>query len=204
MSNAKVLSVEALEEYYLYLRQFRTGMLKEMESLDLELRRLSYWVEVEAQRYWESENQLIRRKLSEYLLQLSRCMSYVRESERKPCTEEKKQVAKAKERAGLCESKIQIQKAAATHWESRKTKVRTKLQRSRDMAESELSVALNRLQKYLEQLEAYRQVASGALRPESSSGGSETSGDLDDKKTVEAVSENLDRQTDEKSTENRP
>lgn len=164
MSNARVLSVEALEQFFLQLKSFRTSLLKELECLDLELRRLSGWIEVDSSRYWESEHQQIRRKLSEYQQQLSRCMSYVREEERKPCTEEKKHVAKAKERTLLCEHKIQIVKAATNHWESRKAKVRTKLQRARDMGESELQVAINKMQTILEQLEAYRRVASGAFR----------------------------------------
>lgn len=160
MSNAKVLSLEALQEFHSRLQAFRLGLLKEIENLELELRRLTQWVDVDANHYWSSEHQNIRRRLSEYMLQLSRCMSYVRSDERKPCTEEKKQVAKAKERAILCENKLQTQKAAATHWESRRNKVRTKIQRARDLAESEMIVALGRLQRYIDQLEAYRRVSS--------------------------------------------
>jgi Asp-tRNA(Asn)/Glu-tRNA(Gln) amidotransferase C subunit len=168
MSNAKVLSVEALEQFFVQLKAFRTSLMKELEALDLELRRLTNFIEVDASRYWEHEHQQVRRKLSEYLQQLSRCMSYVREDERKPCTEEKKLVAKAKERTQLCENKMQVARAARQHWESRKAKVRTKLQRGRDLAESELQVAINKLQKILENLEDYRRVASGAFSPEPS------------------------------------
>ena len=166
MSSAKVLSVEALQQFHIDMAQFRVGLLKALESLDLELRRLTQWIEVDAARYWDQENQLIRRKLSEYLSQLSRCMSYVREDERKPCTEEKKQVAKAKERANVCEQKLLVLKAASTHWEARRSRVRPKMQRARDMAESDLVVALNQLLSLIERLEAYRQVASGAFRTE--------------------------------------
>lgn len=169
MSNAKVLSVEALEQFFVQLKAFRTSLMKELEALDLELRRLTNWIEADASGYWDQEHQQVRRKLSEYLQQLSRCMSYVREDERKPCTEEKKQVAKAKERTQLCENKQQVARAARQHWESRKAKVRTKLQRGRDLTESELQVAINKLQKILEQLEDYRRVASGAFSQESKS-----------------------------------
>ncbi|MFO0941672.1 MAG: hypothetical protein U0930_13020 [Pirellulales bacterium] len=166
MSNAKVLSVEALEQFFVQLKAFRTSLMKELEALELELRRLTNFIEVDATRYWEHEYQQVRRKLSEYSQQLSRCMSYVREDERKPCTEEKKMVAKAKERTQLCENKMQIAQAARQHWESRKAKVRTKLQRGRDLAESELQVAINKLQRILENLEDYRRVASGAFSQE--------------------------------------
>jgi transcriptional regulator of heat shock response len=160
MSSANVLSLEALKEFFIELQHFRTGLLKELESLDLELRRLSQWIQVDSAKYWNDEHQQIKRRLSECLQQLSRCMSYVREDERRPCTEEKKRVAKAKERAALCESKIRIVQAASTHWESRTAKTRTKLQRCRDMAESELLSALNKLQTHIERLEAYNQLRS--------------------------------------------
>ena len=199
MSSAKVLSVEALQQFHIDLAQFRVGLLKELESLDLELRRLTQWIEVDAARYWDQENQLIRRKLSEYLSQLSRCMSYVREDERKPCTEEKKQVAKAKERANVCEQKLLVLKAASTHWEARRSRVRPKMQRARDMAESDLVVALNQLLSLIERLEAYRQVASGAFRTEnlvtevSASHSSTSVGSTEE-------SENLPSPPDDKST----
>ena len=199
MSSAKVLSVEALQQFHIDMAQFRVGLLKALESLDLELRRLTQWIEVDAARYWDQENQLIRRKLSEYLSQLSRCMSYVREDERKPCTEEKKQVAKAKERANVCEQKLLVLKAASTHWEARRSRVRPKMQRARDMAESDLVVALNQLLSLIERLEAYRQVASGAFRTEnlvtevSASHSSTSVGSTEE-------SENLPSPPDDKST----
>lgn len=158
MSSAKVLSLESLQQFYLDLQKFRTNLLREVENLELELRRLTNWVDVEASSYWQSENQLVRRRMSEFLQQLSRCMSYVREEERKPCTEEKKRVARAKERAELCDNKLRITKAASTQWEARANKVKTKLQRCRDMAESELLVALTRLQTHIERLESYSQL----------------------------------------------
>lgn len=199
MSSAKVLSVEALQQFHIDMAQFRVGLLKELESLDLELRRLTQWIEVDAARYWDQENQLIRRKLSEYLSQLSRCMSYVREDERKPCTEEKKQVAKAKERANLCEQKLLVLKAASTHWEARRSRVRPKVQRARDMAESDLVVALNQLLSLIERLEAYRQVASGAFRTENLAGEASASHSSTSVGSTEE-SENLPSPPDDKST----
>lgn len=175
MSSANVLSLEALQQFYVELQQFRTALLKELESLDLELRRLSQWIQVDSAQYWNNEHQLIRRRLSECLQQLSRCMSYVREDERRPCTEEKKRVAKAKERATMCETKIKIVQAASTHWETRTAKTRTKLQRCRDMAESELLAALNRLQSHIERLEAYRQLPSPTMLPSESAATSSAS-----------------------------
>ena len=165
MSSAKVLSLEALDLFHVDLQQFRTNLLKELEGLDLELRRLTRWLNTDAAQYWNAEHQQIRRRLSEHLQQLSRCMSYVREDERRPCTEEKKRVAVSKERVALCETKLAILKSAQSQWETRTTKCRTKLQRCRDMAESDLMVALGRLLTHIQTLEAYRQLVSDPGRP---------------------------------------
>jgi hypothetical protein len=164
MSNAKVQSIEALQVFCEYLHTFRHSLIKELEALDLELRKLSQWINDEAPHYWQTQQQSNARKLEEYLQQLSRCMSHVRSDEQRPCTEEKKRVAKAKDRAQLCESKIRLSKAASLHWESRVGKISTKLQRSRDVAEAELQVAIDHLRRHLELLESYTRLRSDGLR----------------------------------------
>jgi hypothetical protein len=135
-------------------------MLKELESLDLELRRLLNWIQGDALHYWSDQQQTVRRRLAESLDQLSRCMSYVRPDERRPCTEEKKRVAHQKERALLCEEKLRIVDAANKHWQTRCTKVKTRLRRCNDMAESDVMVALNKLQLILDKLAEYQRLQS--------------------------------------------
>ena len=162
--SAKVFSVEALDAFAEKIRTFRSGLLKEIENLEVELRRVSNWLEKDAQEYWHSESVQIKRQLSEYLQALSRCMSYVREDERRPCTEEKKRVAKAKQRDELCQIKLRATHAAQGVWERESHKNRAKLQRCRDMAESDLVVAVNTLQAQLERLEHYANLRSPASR----------------------------------------
>lgn len=164
MNSAKVQSIEIVQGFAEYLQHLRLQLLKELEALDLQLRRLSQWVNEDAPGYWQHEQQTNARRLAEHLQQLSRCMSYVRKEEQRPCTEEKKRVARAKERAQLCESKIRIAEAAALHWESRVSKLITKLQRCQDLAEADLPIALGHLKKHLELLESYTLMRSGALK----------------------------------------
>jgi|694.fasta_scaffold00028_7 hypothetical protein len=163
MSSARVYSIELLDQFSRDLQKFRLELLKELESLDLELRRLTAWVTQDCRHYWQAEQQLASRRLSEYQQQLSRCMSYVRESERRPCTEEKKRVAWAKQRLQLCEQKLQAVQAASNHWQAVVSKTVTKLQRCRDMAESDLLVARNQLEKLLDQLRSYAQLVTTAV-----------------------------------------
>lgn len=164
MSNAKVQSIEAIQGFADFLKTFRQSLSKELETVDLELRRVSGWVHEEAPNYWLQEQQTNARKLEEQLQQLSRCMSYVRKDEQKPCTEEKKRVAKSKERAQLCDSKIRLSKAASIHWESRISKIVTKLRRCQDLAEADLQVAIGHLSRHMESLESYTRLRSDGLR----------------------------------------
>ena len=170
MSTARVQSIEAIQRFVEHLQTFRLALVKELESLDLELRRVSTWINEDAQDFWRLEQQTNARKLAENLQQLSRCMSYVRSDEQRPCTEEKKRVARAKERAQLCETKIRLGKAASLHWESRAAKVTTKVQRCQDMAEADLQIAINLLRRHLELLNSYAQLNSDFLRETGSSG----------------------------------
>jgi hypothetical protein len=89
-------------------------------------------------------------------------MSYVREDERRPCTEEKKRVKRAKERYELCQQKIRIAKEANARWEQEQIKNSTRVERCRDLAESSLMVAIHQLRGLLERLESYANLKSAA------------------------------------------
>ncbi|MEZ6136366.1 MAG: hypothetical protein R3C53_15835 [Pirellulaceae bacterium] len=162
-SNADVRSLEQLESFYEQMRHFRTQLLREVENVGTELRRLTQWLEIEAVNYWKDELKAAQRKFVDAQDNLSRCMSYVRSDERRPCTEEKKRVAKTKQRRDLCEMKLKTVNAAATHWERERTKNQAHLERCRDMADSDLLVALNHLQGQLQRLGDYANLRSAAL-----------------------------------------
>jgi hypothetical protein len=159
MSKANVQSIEAISEFYQQIQQFRRGLQKEMEALEIETRRGTKWITQDIVEYWRGQKQVVQRELTEFSLQLSRCLSHVREDEKRPCTEEKKRVARAKERLELCESKLRAAQAAANHWEKHLNKLRARLEQSRDLVESDLLVSSNRLQNHLETLSAYANLA---------------------------------------------
>ncbi|MBX3421427.1 MAG: hypothetical protein KF752_07710 [Pirellulaceae bacterium] len=162
MSGAKVFSLEALERFAQDLQLVRQSLLKELDGLELETRRLTGWIDNDADAYWRGQLQLSQRRLSEYSQQLSRCLASVRPNEQRPCTEEKKRVAREKERLQLCEQKIKQGQAASLRWQQHLLKVHTKLHRCRDLAEAELLVAHDRLKSHIERLINYTQLRSGA------------------------------------------
>lgn len=166
---ADVRSLEQLDSLLENAQRFRNHLLKELENLQVELRRLTSWIEVEAAEYWHQQMVQAQRQYSEAQDTLSRCMSYVRETERRPCTEEKKRLKIAEERKALCEEKLKTLRAAATAWERHRRKNHGKIQRCHDLADSDLVVANQYLQTQIEHLRAYAGLRSAAVSPRSGS-----------------------------------
>jgi chromosome segregation ATPase len=168
MSNANVQSIQAVSDFQQYMHVFRRSLLKEIETLESELSKVTAWISEDAREYWHRERQVIARKLSEHEQQLSRCMASVRENEQRPCTEEKKRVARARERLELCEAKIRAAQTAVSHWEKSLQKIRTRIEHCRDLVNSDLSVADTQLLRNLDALQSYAQMG----RPSQIAGGS--------------------------------
>ena len=160
---ADVRSLEHLEDYLESAIHFRAQLLKEIENLMVEVRRLTNWINEDARQYWVDEGVRAKRRLVECQDALVRCMSYVREEERKPCSEEKKRLKKAEERRSICEQRLRTAKAAAMAWERGCAKNHSKIQRCHDLADSDLSVAINYLQSQIEDLRTYTGLKSSAM-----------------------------------------
>ena len=161
--SADVRSLEQLEVFQSKAERFRSQLLKELENCQLELRRLKEWIENEATNYWAEQLKISQRHFVECQDALVRCMSYVREDERQPCTEQKKRLSKAKARRQLCEEKLRTARAAAAAWERESNKNTTKLQRCRDLAESDMTVAIHHLRSQIERLEEYSKLRSAGV-----------------------------------------
>lgn len=165
--HADVRSLEQLQVFLEKTERFRAQLLKELENLQLELRRLTNWIESETPAYWTEQLQRAQRRLVECQDTLTRCMSYVREGERKPCSEEKKRLQRAQQRRAICEEKLRIARSAAGAWERQRTKGHAKVQRCRDLAETDLTVAIGHLREQLERLDAYAGLRSAAVSKQS-------------------------------------
>lgn len=161
---ADVRSLERVQLFLYELQKFRGELIKEIETLETELRRLTTWIDRDANEYWATEFTRSQHAHSEAQQALSRCMSYVRAEERQPCTEQKKRVQVTKQRRELCEAKLRTAKAAAMHWEREKIKLQTKIDHCRDLADTELLNAVNQLKAQLGRLEEYANLRSEGVR----------------------------------------
>lgn len=162
--NADVRSLEQLEVFLEHAKHFRSQLIKEIENLQVELRRLTDWIETDAAGYWQQQLVKAQRQFVEAQDALTRCMSYVREEERRPCTEEKKRLKLAKDRRNLCEEKQKTARAAAAAWDRDRSKNQGKVQRCRDLAESDLTVAIHHLEGQIERLTEYASLRSSSVR----------------------------------------
>ncbi len=159
---ADVRSLEQLEEFLRRTEAMRGGLLKELEALGLELRRMSHWLSEEVIGYWRDELTKAQRRFAECRDSLSRCLSSVRADEQRPCTDEKKRLRIAEQRLELCQQKLRVSQAALAFWEAERNKQRSYIVRCRDLAESDLRVACEHLRGQIETLHTYANLRSGA------------------------------------------
>lgn len=161
-ANADVRSLEHLELFLQQSQHFKGKLAKEIEALRVEIRRLTNWIEVDATGYWKEQLTKSQRHLVECQDALTRCMSYVREEEKRPCTEIKKRLQKAQQRRALCEEKLRTAKGAAQAWDRQTTKGNAKVHRCRDLGETDMTVAINVLKSQIATLEKYATLKSAA------------------------------------------
>lgn len=173
---ADVRSLDRLEEFRQQAESFRTGLLKEVEILTLELRRLTQWLEQDVLSYWGDEGVKAERRWGECRDSLSRCQSYVRAEDKRPCTEEKKRLRLAEQRLELCQQKLRLSQAALTFWQTERSKLQSHIARCQDLAESNMRVTCEHLRGQIERLSIYTQLRSTPRPPNPGSPGPGTPG----------------------------
>jgi hypothetical protein len=163
MSSADVRSLERLELFLQRTQSIRANLLQEIDNLQVEIRRVSSWIENDVEKYWLEELQKSQRNWAECEEALMRCRSAVRADEQRPCTEQRKRLDKATERRGLCERQVRLMRELQLVWSREVSKASSKIQRCRDMGESEMLVGIHMLREQLERLYEYARLRSGAV-----------------------------------------
>lgn len=159
-NQADVRSLNRIEEFHHQAEAFRTGLLKELEGLMLELRRLTNWIEQDVIGYWGDESVKAERHWAECRDSLTRCQSYVRAEEQRPCTEEKKRLRRAEQRLELCQQKLRLSQSALSFWQTELSKQSSHIMRCQDLAETNLRVACLHLRGQIDLLQRYTQLSA--------------------------------------------
>ena len=89
-----------------------------------------------------------------------RCQATVRADEQRPCTEERKRLERATQRRQLCDSKVRAAREARLVWQKQVIKLGGRLEKTVDLADSELLATVHKLDAIVSTLEAYAQIRS--------------------------------------------
>ncbi|MGW8255976.1 MAG: hypothetical protein ACWGMZ_00670 [Thermoguttaceae bacterium] len=110
---ARVKSIDALQSMSAALECFSDGLHEALDELDMEVRRAVQFLNVDCREYWKMETRRSWDRVTEAKLQLERAMMTRRIAEqRASCMEEKKALAKAKQRLEFAQARVQ----AIRHW----------------------------------------------------------------------------------------
>lgn len=164
-NQADVRSLSRIEAFHQQLEAFRVELLKELECLLLELRRLTNWIDQDVIGYWSEQSLRAERHWAECRDNLARCQSYVRADEQRPCTEEKKRLRRAEQRLELCQQKLRLSQAALSFWQAELSKQSAHIMRCQELAETNLRVACLHLRGQIELLQTYTQLRSMPSAP---------------------------------------
>ncbi|GIX00906.1 MAG: hypothetical protein KatS3mg111_4238 [Pirellulaceae bacterium] len=154
-NHAEVRSLARLQRLQTRMGELRHQTVQALEQLQLQLRRLTQWIETDAPAYWAEQYRRSQLDVVQAQEALSRCMATVRDEERRPCTEQKKRLIIARQRQELCATKLRAARAAARAWQQSMTKQTARMLHCRDVVEGDLYQGLQRLQRYIDILHRY-------------------------------------------------
>lgn len=157
-NEAHIESIESLKQLALTLSKMREMTAREVEAIQVELRRLEFWLEEALPGYWEEQMRLANRRWVEARQVLSDCESKVRDDEQRSCSEHRKRWERAAERLAFCERKLRLLKQCRNDWKQELDRVRPRIAALNELAETGLPLCQNKLQNHLEIMQKYTEL----------------------------------------------
>lgn len=158
VNEAHIESIESLKQLALTLSKMREMTAREVEAIQIELRRLEFWLEEALPGYWEEQMRLANRRWVEARQVLSDCESKVRDDEQRSCSEHRKRLERAAERLAFCERKLRLLKQCRNDWKQELERVRPRIAALNELAETGLPLCQNKLQNHLEIMQKYTEL----------------------------------------------
>ena len=154
---AQITSFDALTAFRGGLLEFDESSQAALESMILEVRKAVDWIEHDRAQYWPAQVRQASDALVQARADLARCEVAIRPDERNPCTEQKKRLARCKQRLRYCERKVE----AVKHWrrilDHECTEFMGRVNTLSGFLETELPQAVAALERLLRALEDYAQ-----------------------------------------------
>ena len=185
---AEVRSIDTLAFVKAALATFAYECGQALSEVELEGRRGVEWITVEQAGYWKAEVRRRGERVNEAMKDLERCRTFKSTGDGPPaCTEEKKNLEKARRKLQVAEEKAQ----AVRHWtpivqqQFRETGVR--LVHFREVLDVDVPKAIALVERMLKSLEAYRQTSG----PAGGTTAGETAGDASMRRSLDEDSQGV-------------
>lgn len=157
MADAKVTSVEAVEQFGESLAKLRHDTGKQVDEIRQQLQRVASWLDKELPDYWNNEKRIAEVKWTEARQELLRCEAKSREEDKESCSMQKKMLRKATERRSLCEERARLVPRLAMEWNRFLQENSPTVRQVEDLSETTLLLAYNRIQETVAVLKKYAQ-----------------------------------------------
>ena len=158
---ANVKSIAALEHFEKCLALTSAELVRASDDIRIELDRVSSHLQKEAPAYWKQQFTRAQQCWAEARQALSLCEQVTRESERRPCTEQKKELLIAKRRVEFCEQRLRAVKALGAAWQQELLKIQSHNNQLMEVGQSGLPAAAVTLMQILNALRKYANLEAG-------------------------------------------
>lgn len=154
--SAKVHSLDALRDLRTALVKFREEVTNALTAVDVEARHAHEWLSHDQLKHWQSELRRREDQVAECKTALHRCQLMKLPSGETPsCSDEKKQLARAKARLEEAEEKIKLVKKWTLIVEQEMIEYRGPAQQLDLLVNSKLVIGIEDLDSRIRSLEAY-------------------------------------------------
>jgi hypothetical protein len=153
---AQVRSTPAIERFRVSLVEFEKRASSALEVLQIELRRVTDWLEHDCPRYWQQQEKLAADSVHQAKLDLERCLIFPVAGERPTCREEKAVLKAVKDRLEFCHN----QRIKARQWRNTLQhevfEYQGRIGHLKRMLETELPTARAKLELIIRRVEGYQ------------------------------------------------
>lgn len=179
---AEVRSLDTLAFVKAALATFAYECGQALSEVELEGRRGVDWITVDQAGYWKAEVRRRSEKVNEAMKDLEKCRTFKKTGDEPPaCTEEKKNLEKARRKLQVAEEKAE----AVRHWtpivQQQFREAGVRLVHFREVLDVDVPKAMALVERMLKSLEAYREMSS----PSGGSSAGETAGEGSMKRSLD-------------------
>ena len=152
---ANVKSIEAIRNFKADLQTYNDSLRQTLDMLTSELTRAVGYFESDRSAYWPAQVRKASDKVAEARINLERCQVTTRPGEGPSCYDEKKALARAKERLAYAEDRVKATKKWLVVVRKEVDEFRSRMAQLSFLTESELPRSVALLERLASRLERY-------------------------------------------------